>query len=93
MPPTDAEVIVAELRVRMDGFERNMEQGFDRLDRRVENLSYVSIDRYEADQRATHDDVQELKGAVKTAIRALVGLTIAVIGSVLTLIVETRGGV
>lgn len=89
-PP--AGLTTAELWRRMDSFEKTMEDGFKRLDRRVESLGYVSLDRYEADHRAMMTDIEELKGSVRWFARALGGMSLTLVGGIIVILIETRGG-
>lgn len=87
------EVTIGELARGMDALERRMREGFLALQRSIDALSYVHVDRYEADQRAAERRISELEERSTWLSRAVAGaLIMAVISAAVGLLVA-RGGV
>lgn len=76
----------------MDTFERDMRNGFARLDNRFETLGYVSRERYEADMRALNADVADLKNSARWVSRSMAGLVATFLVGLVMMVIETRGG-
>lgn len=89
----DGPVTIGELARRMTGIERRMDLGFEHVQRSIEKLQYVHVDRYDAERSAITERLATIEATARWLSRAVSGALItAVIGAIVTILVA-RGGV
>ena len=71
-PPPENDITVGELSRNMLGMERRLDQRFEEVNRRLDNLQFVPRDVYEMQIRQLKEQVEELLEAKRWTVRTFV---------------------
>jgi hypothetical protein len=82
-----------ELERRMDELQDRVDRRFDSLAAQVATLKYVTIDRYDAEQRSLEQRITKLEQSNIWLSRTIVAILISAIVTAVTAVVMARGGV
>jgi hypothetical protein len=89
----DGPVTTGELARRMTGLERRMDMGFEHVQRSIETLRYVHIDRYDAERSAITERLATIEATARWLSRAVSGAVIAAVITAIVSVLVARGGV
>jgi hypothetical protein len=82
-----------ELERRLDELQDRLDKRFDGLASQVATLKYVTIDRYDAEQRSLEQRITKLEQSNIWLSRTIVAILISAIVTAVTAVVMARGGV
>jgi hypothetical protein len=88
----DDQVTLGEVQRSLADFRKTVTERFDRMDRRMDGLSYVRIDVYERDLKATNERVQTLSESLQWFRRTVFAAVIVVVVPLAIAAVSLRGG-
>lgn len=81
LPPD--KVTLGELVRWLGGIERRMEQGFQNVQRQIENQQYVSVGVYQAERVADRERIHQLEGELRSQRRAVITALLGMAASAL----------
>lgn len=81
-----------EIARRLDKQDRRIDEGFSKLEGKIDNLSYVPHVLYASEQHRQDERIEALEAANQRKSQLLAGALVAIAVNVVVLLIAARGG-